>query len=106
MKNYIQSIFSRQFLSLIIICSLALPTLAQQTKISEKTKSMEAYEGFLPFYWEESTGKLFLKINKFDEEILYYTSLPAGLGSNDIGLDRGQLGKKAIVKFERVGPKV
>ncbi|MFZ6665514.1 zinc-dependent metalloprotease [Peijinzhouia sedimentorum] len=106
MKNYIQSIFSRQFLSLILICSLALPTLGQQTKISEKTKSMTAYDGFLPFYWEESTGKLFLKINKFDEEILYYTSLPAGLGSNDIGLDRGQLGKKAIVKFERVGPKV
>ncbi len=32
--------------------------------------------------------------------------LPAGLGSNDIGLDRGQLGDSQIVRFERVGPRV
>jgi hypothetical protein len=106
MKKYLHNMVSWRLLIMVLLCSMAFTSIAQQTKISEKTKSMEAYEGFLPFYWEESTGKLFLKINKFDEEILYYTSLPAGLGSNDIGLDRGQLGKIAIVKFERVGPKV
>jgi hypothetical protein len=106
MKKYLHNMVSWRLLIMTLTCSMAFTSIAQQTKISEKTKSMTAYDGFLPFYWEESTGKLFLKINKFDEEILYYTSLPAGLGSNDIGLDRGQLGKIAIVKFERVGPKV
>lgn len=33
-------------------------------------------------------------------------SLPAGVGSNPIGLDRGQLGPTHVVVFERVGPKV
>ena len=39
-------------------------------------------------------------------EFLYQSSLPAGIGSNDIGLDRGQLGATRIVRFERSGPKV
>ena len=33
-------------------------------------------------------------------------SLPAGLGSNDVGLDRGQLGETRIVRFERTGPRL
>jgi len=57
-------------------------------------------------YWEESTGKLWLEISRFDEEILHMGGLAAGLGSNDIGLDRGQGGGSRIVVFERVGPKV
>src|SRR5205823_11843774 len=32
--------------------------------------------------------------------------LAAGLGSNDIGLDRGQQGQGKIVTFQRVGPRV
>ncbi len=58
------------------------------------------------FYWDENSGKIFLEINKLDSEILYQTSLPAGLGSNDIGLDRGLLGSTTIVKFSRTGRKV
>jgi hypothetical protein len=44
---------------------------------------MKPYTGFFNFYWEESTGKIWLQIDKLDEEILYQTSLPAGLGSNE-----------------------
>ena len=39
-------------------------------------------------------------------DFLYQTSLPSGIGSNDIGLDRGQLGQTAIVRFDRIGPKI
>jgi hypothetical protein len=74
--------------------------------IVEKTKNMKSYTGFFNFYWEESTGKIWLQIDKLDEEILYQTSLPAGLGSNDVGLDRGILGTTYIVKFNRVGNKI
>ncbi len=58
------------------------------------------------FYWDENAGKIFLEINKLDSEILYQSSLPAGIGSNDIGLDRGLLGSTTIVKFSRVGRKI
>ncbi len=74
--------------------------------IEEKTKDLKKYEGFLNFYWDENAGKIFLEINKTDTEILYVTSLPAGLGSNDIGLDRGLLGGEKVVKFSKVGRKI
>ena len=47
-----------------------------------------------------------MEINKFDTEMLYSTGLSAGLGSNDIGLDRGQSGQGRVVKFQRIGPRV
>ena len=74
--------------------------------IKEKTKNMKSYNGFFNFYWDDSTGKIWLEIDKLDAEILYQTSLPAGLGSNDVGLDRGIMGTTYIVKFSRVGNKL
>ncbi len=74
--------------------------------IEDKTKDMKKQEGFLNFYWEETAGKIWVEIDKLDSEILYQQSLPAGLGSNDIGLDRGLLGETRIVKFTRVGRKI
>ena len=74
--------------------------------IEEKTKEFKKYEGFFNFYWDEANGKIWLEIDKPDSEILYIASLPAGLGSNDIGLDRGLLGGEKIVKFTRTGRKI
>ncbi|MDE3144603.1 MAG: zinc-dependent metalloprotease [Bacteroidota bacterium] len=74
--------------------------------IEDKTKNLKLYSGFINFYLNENEGKIWLEINKLDTEILYQTSLPAGLGSNDIGLDRGLLGNTSIIKFTRVGNKV
>ncbi len=78
----------------------ALPT------ISEKTKLMRKMPGYFPLYWDERAGKMWLEIDKWDTEFLFLESLSAGLGHNDIGLDRGQLGDGRVVKFRRVGPKV
>ena len=74
--------------------------------ITELTKSMSKTEGYVNFYWDEVKGNLYLEIDKLDQEILYVNSLPAGIGSNDIGLDRGQLGDTRIIKFQKVGPKI
>lgn len=74
--------------------------------IEEKTKSLKKYPGYLNFYWDENAGKIWLEIDKLDSELLYQTSLPAAIGSNDIGLDRGLLGDTRIIKFTRVGRKI
>ena len=74
--------------------------------ISTKTKGMQAYPGFFNFYWDDKQGKIWLEIDKFDQEFLYVSSLQAGVGSNDIGLDRGQLGPERVVKFSRSGNKI
>lgn len=88
---------------------LFIPLLSAAQKlptIEEKTKDLKKYEGFFNFYWDENTGKVWLEVDTLDTEILYVISLPAGLGSNDIGLDRGLLGGGRIVKFSKVGRKI
>lgn len=81
-------------------------TIVQKSAIATKTDGMKKYEGFFEFYYDEKQDKIFLVIDKFNEEFLYINSLSAGIGSNDIGLDRGQLGGERIVKFDKRGPKV
>ncbi|MEY4728216.1 MAG: hypothetical protein RLZZ390_740, partial [Bacteroidota bacterium] len=96
----------RKIISLFV---LALPVFlfAQPLPtIEEKTKGLKKVEGFMPYYLDTQNGKLLLEVDKLDTEILYVMSLPAGLGSNDIGLDRGLLGGGRIVKFSKIGKKV
>jgi hypothetical protein len=79
---------------------------SQTGTIAEKTKNMELKKGFYDFYWDNANGKIYLVVDKLNTPFLYVNSLPAGLGSNDIGLDRGQLGDSRIVYFNRVGKKL
>ncbi len=74
--------------------------------IAEKSRGMEKMDGFIPVYWDGKAGKIWLEIGRLDQELLYYVSLPAGLGQNDIGLNRGDLGPSMVVTFQRVGPKI
>ncbi len=76
------------------------------SKIADKTKNMKRYDGYFTFWWDGNTGKIWLQVDKLNQEFLYVNSLPAGLGSNDIGLDRGQLGGTRIVYFQKVGKKL
>ena len=64
--------------------------------------------GYFNFNWDEDSGKITLDIpaERIGEEFLYVGSLSAGIGSNDIGLDRGQLGQERVVRFEKIGPKI
>jgi hypothetical protein len=74
--------------------------------IAEKTAGASKLAGYFNLYWDAKGGKLWLEIDKWGAEFLYQSSLPAGVGSNDIGLDRGQLGATRVVRFERSGNKV
>ncbi|WP_299135972.1 zinc-dependent metalloprotease [uncultured Tenacibaculum sp.] len=72
----------------------------------EGNKEVTKYKGYFTFYYDESNDKIFLEVTKLNNEFLYVNSLSEGLGSNDIGLDRGQLGNSVVVKFLKAGNKL
>ena len=74
--------------------------------IEDRTAGMRKLDGFFPLYWDAAAGQLFMEIPRLNTEVLNLTGLAAGLGSNDIGLDRGGGMGSRIVFFERQGPRV
>lgn len=99
---------------LLVILITSLAANAQEKKRDDKqeksikalTSGLQRFDGFIPLFWNADEGKLLLEISRFNSELLYQVSLPTGVGSNPIGLDRGQLGDTRVVFFERVGNKV
>ena len=81
-------------------------TTAEQNGPGDWFKGVEFFEGYFTFAWNHETGQLWLAIDKLQTDFLYVHYLSHGLGSNDIGLDRGQIGATRVVRFERIGPKV
>lgn len=94
MKNYTLLIF-------IFLC--ALVSFSQEKK---KQHPRQQYSGFFDFAYEEKTDKIFLEVDKLEEDFLYVYSLASGVGSNDIGLDRGQIGDGVVVQFHKMGNKL
>src|SRR4051794_18052273 len=82
------------------------PHSVRPTDIAAKTAKMQKIDGFLPLFWDAEDGKLYLQIARIGEEMINVSSLPGGLGSNPVGLDRNEMGESRIVRFDRVGPKV
>ncbi|AHM59656.1 extracellular metal-dependent peptidase [Flammeovirgaceae bacterium 311] len=103
MKSYIP------LLLFLFSCVATTPTAQDKDakpSLETKLSGLKKHEGFLDFYYDEKQDKIFLLLDTFNTEFLYVVSLAAGVGSNDIGLDRGQLSGERIVKFDRRGPKV
>ena len=101
----------REFRSALLVLAAVLvsaPALSQEAPptIEDKTAGMTAIAGFVPLYWDERTGHLFAEFAEMDEEFLYSVSAASGLGSNPIGLDRGQISRRAVLKSIRVGPRI
>lgn len=92
---------------ILLILAVHIDVHAQNLpSIEERVATLKKFPGFLNFYWDDGSGRLYLEINRWDQELLYVSSLPAGLGSNDIGLDRGRSDGGIVVSFNRVGRKV
>ncbi|SEM14330.1 protein of unknown function [Aquimarina amphilecti] len=72
----------------------------------EKQKDLESYKGYFNFYYTQSKDEIYLEVKKLDSDFLYVHSLATGIGSNDIGLDRGQIGDGVIVRFKKAGNKL
>jgi hypothetical protein len=102
------------FMTMLVLslCSVA-GSASQQEKqtpktvtISEKIQNLTHLPGFIPLHWDDKEGKILLEVRQFDTEFVYVESLATGIGSNDIGIDRGQLGANLVLKFQRSGPRV
>jgi hypothetical protein len=73
----------------------ALPTLG------EKVAGTVHMEGYFDLYWDAASGRLYWEIDKLDTEFLYQVSMGSGLGSNPVGIDRGQLGHLHVLEARR-----
>ena len=95
---------------IVTITFLALfSTIAQAQSLSsieDMISDTTEMEGYFNLYWDDSAGKLYWEIDKLGTEFLYQISMGSGLGSNPIGIDRGQLRGTYLLKANRVGPKV
>jgi hypothetical protein len=97
-------------LLLILLLAVSVNSVAQtpppRKTVASITEKAQRIDGFIPLYVNSEDGKIYLEITRFNREFLYLVSLPTGVGSNPIGLDRGQLGTTKVVTFERAGNKI
>jgi hypothetical protein len=94
----------KSYFLLIIGLFLSLNLSAQFFEEKEEIKTFS--DGFYEFYFDEKENKIYLNVDRLDQDFLYVSALSQGLGSNDIGLDRGQLGGEALVSFKKFGNRI
>ncbi|MCO5296355.1 MAG: zinc-dependent metalloprotease [Fimbriimonadaceae bacterium] len=93
-------------LAALVVAPPHLPTIA------EKTKGLEKRAGLFATYPAPSEGTLYMELPRQSDgdawaaEVLYHSAIRSGLGNNDVGLDRGQLGPTYVVRIRRVGNRV
>ena len=87
-------------------CFFLIVAQSLSAQFLDSHKELKSYKGFFDFHYSEDKDAIYLEVDKLDEEFLYVHSLASGLGSNDIGLDRGQIGNGVIVKFVKAGNKL
>ncbi|WP_416307979.1 zinc-dependent metalloprotease [Neptunicella sp. SCSIO 80796] len=93
---------------IFIVCALMVgnAAIAKPPSVKSFTENFEYQSGYFDLYYQPDSGKVYVLVKRFGQPFLFQSSLPQGMGSNDIGLDRGQLGDTRIVQFERFGDKV
>ncbi|RUA12774.1 MAG: peptidase [Flavobacteriia bacterium] len=89
-----------------LVASFLLVGSAMMAQTFEKTKDFQKFSGYFNFFYDDGSDKIYLQVDDLDKEFLYVYSLSSGIGSNDIGLDRGQLGNEQVVFFKKAGNKL
>jgi hypothetical protein len=85
---------------------LVLPIAAQRSGTPARSGPLEHHHGYLPFVWDAGRGKVLFEISKLNEDILYFAGAGKGIGSVELGVDRGASYASTVIYFDRVGPKV
>ena len=85
---------------------------AQRPDFATATSRLERLDGLLPVWVDRAAGELFVELAAAKEpsdelgRFIYVEGLLSGLGSNAVGLDRGELGESRLIVFRRVGDRV
>ena len=90
----------------LLLLGLSQFSVLANSDYAKELDNTTKHSGFFTFYHDDANGRVLLEIEQFEQDFLFQSGLPHGVGSNDIGLDRGQLGDTRLVRFERVGKKV
>lgn len=93
----------KPFLAIFLYLSLTSIFYGQT---SSEQKDIIEHRGYFNFDYSQKQDKIFLEVKELETEFLYVQSLTTGIGSNDVGLDRGQLGNEVVVKFIKAGNKL
>ena len=91
-----------EFFSFLLILNFSLA----QNKAKLINNDLINFQGFFDFSYSENEDRIYLEVNSLNKQFLYVSALSQGIGSNDIGLDRGQLGVRKIVFFRKAGNKL
>ncbi|MFV8225695.1 zinc-dependent metalloprotease [Christiangramia aquimixticola] len=89
----------------LIILAFSISIIAR-AQFLEKKKDLITQDGYFTFHYNPAEDEIYLEVDSLETEFLYTHFLTSGIGSNDIGLDRGQLGGTKIVKFQKAGNKL
>ena len=94
-------------LTVAFLLGFTLPNTVQAAlEFDTLTSESERQNGFVPLYWHAGEGRLYAEVTRLNAPFIYYPSMSQGVGSNDLGLDRGRLGDTQLVQFERVGSRL
>ena len=90
-----------------LLCLVVLFNISSlSAQFIEEKKDLKSYNGYFNFHYSPTEGKIYLEVDQLNKEFLYTHFLASGIGSNDIGLDRGQIGDGVVVKFIKSGNKI
>ena len=91
---------------MFVLAACGQPSTNKGATVVSELGQYEHLPGFFDLYWDVRAGRLIIEVDEFEEQFMYQSSMARGVGSNDIGLDRGQLGSTRVVWFQRSGPKL
>ena len=94
------------FSVLIVQLAFSARLAAQIPDVAGFVVGKSPMEGLFTLYWDESSGRMYWEFDDLESEFIHQVSMASGLGSNPIGIDRGQLGETRVLQPKRVGPRV
>ncbi|MAC70721.1 MAG: peptidase [Gammaproteobacteria bacterium] len=97
---------ARYLATLVLLAASAFSHAQILPTIEDTVANAELMGGYFDLYWDASTGKMYWEIDELDVEFLYQVSMASGLGSNPVGIDRGQLRGTYVLSPKRIGPRI
>jgi hypothetical protein len=99
-----RTVFCLALLWIVSVNTHAQTSTGSPTTMTQRTAGLQRQEGFLPIYLDSAKGRLLMEV-RLNEDMLYFVTVSKGIGSVDLGIDRGASGGSKLIHFERAGPR-